>query len=378
MEHATLLGNTFEDYYTFDFHKELAEKIVKEDGITMENIGTNANLSTLYERGIELSAWIPLFEKNGDIPELKSVRFFEMIRYSLAISTFIKGIDQYTAGRDFSKTNHSQFAVFAYYSSIYQLLTSFLTLHGIIYIPKGIEEINIKTVERKIEKGQVREITKFHQDWSKFYKGHYSDSKGWKFIYINSNHKIRWKDFADLLKLYLYNNWEAEIPEGVKRFWGYIKVLNEYRLNRYKDEYSYSINFINKKEFNRCLNDHYWEPARIRHQKIYENRKYDIMCGKYFEKDGKPPDALAKGERDFFSDCCKDLILWQYTNLRGFIDFVKQNSSSEKVYLKGLNGIADNPFIKINRLVLTDIGDNKELLKINKSIPVFIELFLSP
>ncbi len=140
--HADLLRLTFEDYYTFDFSKELAEKVVKEDGITMENIGINAKLSTLYKRGLELSAFVPLFETKRDFPELKSVRFFEIIRYSLAVSTFVKGIDQYTSAREFSKTNHSQFTVFAYYSSIYQLLTSFLALHGIVYIPNGIGEIN--------------------------------------------------------------------------------------------------------------------------------------------------------------------------------------------------------------------------------------------
>jgi hypothetical protein len=235
--HARLLANAFDDFGTFDFNKEVAKKVVDEHGEALRNVKSEdlfktENLSLLINAGLETLPLIPVFERQEKELVLKSTRFFEIIRYALAVSSFVKGVDQFVAGEKLSEKRQRQFTVFVYYSSIFHFLTSFLTLHGTVYIPTSSEGFTLQDMETiRKEGGDFRQITKISPiSFDRFRKGVFSHQKGeWSFSDIRNDHTTRWKEFCDLLKKYVRNNWESQIPEGVIRFWGYMRVLNEYK-----------------------------------------------------------------------------------------------------------------------------------------------------
>ena len=100
---ARTLAMAFDDFGTFDFNKELAKKVVKEHGETFgkfkrtRDFLSNENLGLLFEAGAEILPLIPFFERQNGKLILKSTRFFEIIRFALAVSAFIKGADQFAS-----------------------------------------------------------------------------------------------------------------------------------------------------------------------------------------------------------------------------------------------------------------------------------------
>ena len=176
-KHSALLAENFEDLAHFDFHKELAEKMVSEEKVTLEDIfADNKKLALLFKRGVEMMPLLAVFEKEKDRLALKSKRFFEIIRFSLAISSFVRGVDQFSLACRISKLDCPQFSVFAYHSSIFHLMHPFITLHGRVYIPKTIANLSIETMETSKEGEQTKELIKIHPEWNKFVKGIYSAS----------------------------------------------------------------------------------------------------------------------------------------------------------------------------------------------------------
>lgn len=372
--HASFLTNCFEDYYKFDFNKELAFK-AKQKGITSKNITEEKNYNEIQKIIYEISPLHPYFEFEGEKPLLKS-RFYEILRYGFAIISFIRGFDQFLAGKDFLKhSNHKQFTIFALYQSIFHLQTSFLNLHGVVYFPKIISRWEVNKI-KTFDGNKLRELIHTHTDWKEHIFGTFSNkNQNWDFSKIGLNHIDRWKKYADILKLYIKNNWLEQIPEDVKNFWGYLKVINEYKKNFWKQGLKYTIK-PTKKELLSTLANYYDEPCKIRNEKIYENRKYDIMSFGWWGKAKKPPEEFIKVEGDFFYRYNKSLLIWQYSNLKEYLDFVEKKCSSHEVFMKGLDALIQMPIIKMNRYLLDSILNNEEIKNIKPAIPEFIRLFL--
>ena len=376
--HSSLLVKNLEDFARFNFERELAERLVYEEKLTLEEIFADKDkLGIMFKRGVEMLPLVPVFEEHKGKLELKSRRFFEMIRFSLATSSFVKGIDQFSCACRISELDCPQFAAFAYYSSIFHLIHSFVTIHGRVYIPKTIADVDFKTEEKIIEKEKVREIIKIHPKWNKFVKGMYSKNHDWLFQNVGVGHAERWKDFADILKLYIRNNWRSQIPDGIIRFWGYMKVLEEYKKNFYKPHMKYSIDFSSDQEIIDTLNNCYSTPVEVRHQKIYENRRYDLMASSYWKVGKTPSESFVEAELSFFKDCNVDLLKWQYRNLKECLSYVQVHCSEKKVYYKGLNAITGNPYLASDLIALQFILESKEVAEIDKNLPEFVKLLLS-
>ena len=383
-KHSMLLTKTFDDYGTYDFYKELAAKVVTKHRKEIEASGdfkkflaNNENLLSIFNQGAELLPLTPVFEKEGTKLVLKSARFFEISRYAIAVSTFIKGVDQFVSAEKILESKQYQFIVFAYYSSIFQLLTSFLALHGIVYIPKSSEGHSIEELKSKQEDGTTKKILKFTPiGFDKFTKGICSNTNNeWAFSYIGNDHTTRWKEFCDLLKTYLRNSWENQIPEGVVRFWGYIKVQAEYNQRFWDSEKKeYEIAFADKNEFINALNLYRFYPAKIRHQKIYEDRHFDLFAWAYFEKKQSPPDEIKNGEQDFFRDFAKGMVLWQHENLKEAFDFAQINCKNKEYFYVGMNAIADTPDVKILEYLRDSLYSEKILYELKRTLPDFINM----
>ena len=302
------IKSNFIKYSNFDLNKTVAEQLI-DKGITLESLGKNENLAELFKIGMEYSPYIPLFKNVDNKPVLLSTNFFEMIRLAFSFSSFIKGLDQYVAAKKIEITKQNQFIVFTYYSSIFHLITSFLSIHENLFLPKIIQDIEVTTLEKREES----EIINFHSEWNKYIFAKYSEKYNkWNFKYCGLNHNERWKLFSDILKKYLKNNWEDQIPEGVTEFWGQMKVQDEYPKHMYKKEWMYSIQFVDKIDYRRKLNYIYKIPTKIRHQKIYENRRWGLFSYAYLEKNEKPPKEIEELEITIFRKFCESMIFWMY------------------------------------------------------------------
>lgn len=378
-KHSALLFENFEDFAHFDFNKELAEKMVSEEKVTLEDIfANNKKLALMIKRGVEIMPLLAVFEKEKGKLTLKSKRFFEIIRFSLAISSFVRGIDQFSLACRISELDCPQFSVFAYYSSIFHLMHSFIAVHGRVYIPKTITNFSIELIETSKEGEQIKELIKIYPEWNKFVKGIYlAGSNEWFFQNAGVSHTERWKDFADVLKLYLRNNWRDQIPQDVIRFWGYVKVLEEYRKNFYKPRMRYSIDFSSEREIINTLNKCYGVPAEIRHQKIYGNKRYDIMALPYWRVGKIPSHSFIEAELNIFKDCNENLLRWQYSNLKECLSYVESHCSQKDVYYKGLNAITKNTYLASDLITRHFISESKEVVQIDKNILHFVELLLT-
>jgi hypothetical protein len=384
---AILLSQTFNDFGTFDFNREIAEKMMTKYGKEIEQAGSfpkflaiNENLVSLFNESSELLPLIPLFERDGTKLVLKSVRFFEINRYAIAISAFIKGVDQFVSVEKILESKQYQFIVFAYYSSIFQFLTSFLALHGIVYISKSSEGTSLEVVKTEKESEITKQIVNFTPiGFEKFIKGKYNDSNSqWDFANISNDHTTRWKEFCDLLKLYLRNNWESQVPRGIERFWGYMKVQGEYKQKRWdKDKKFYQVAFKDKNEFISTLSQYSFYPSKIRHQKIYEDRHYDLFAWAYLTHNETLPDDMKTPEQEFFRECAKDILLWQYRNLKEVFDLVQSICANKESFYKGMNAIADTPDIRILEYLKEPLMKDIILYKLNKNLSEFINLLFA-
>lgn len=382
---AQLLAATFNDFGTFDFNKELAEKMVGEHKAFQKfeptrDFLTNENLKLLLQAGIEISPLIPLFESQEGKLILKSTRFFEIIRLALAVSAFIKGADQFVSAEKLSIAKQHQFTVFAYYSSVFHLITSFLALHGIVYCPKSMEGVSFTDIRKKQDGEKVKEIVKISPiGFDKFVKGiFHSESERWSFSTISNDHTTRWKEFCDLLKKYIGNNWEKEIPGGVIAFWGYMKVIAEYKEKFWDEEKKeYHIAFSSTKEIVKVLNSCQYLPARIRHQKIYEDRHFDLFGESYTRKSQNPSDELAEAEGGFFRVLAKEMLAWQHANFQEFFKDIEKKCAEDVYFIKGMNAVADNPFVKALEYLKAPLAKEELLFSVNKNLPAFVEMLFA-
>ena len=241
-----------------------------------------------------------------------------------------------------------------------------------MFLPKIVQDVEVTTVEKREES----EIVNFHSEWNKFvYARHLDNDKGWVFQYCGLNHIERWRLFSDVLKKYLRNNWEVQIPKGVTEFWGQMKVQEEYPKHMYKDEWRYSIEFIDKKDYIRKLGYLYRLPVKIRHQKIYENRRWGLFSYAYYNKGKKPSKEIEDIEISIFRRFCESMINWMYDIHSYILTTIEKNLSNE-VFYRALNRITENPSLQITKISFNDLINEPILKTINKKIPLFIELIL--
>jgi len=369
---AERIKNNFIEYSKFNLNKTVAEQLVNK-GITIETLGKNENLAELFKVGMQYSPYIPLFKNVNNKPVLISNKFFEMIRLASSYSSFIKGLDQYVAAKKIEIAQQNQFIVFAYYSSIFHLITSFLSIHDHLFLPKIIQDVEVTTVEKR----KRSEIVNFHSVWNKYIFAKYSEKENrWLFRYCGLNHNERWKLFSYILKKYLRNNWEDQIPDGVTEFWGHMKVQEEYPKHMYKDEWLYSIQFIDKNDYIRDLDHIYNIPTKIRHQKVYENRRWGLFSFAYLDKNEKPPKEIEDIEMTIFKSYCESMILWMYKIHIDVLNILEKDLPNS-VFYKGLNGVTKNPYLQLNKYNIRELINEPIINTLNNKIPLLIELIFT-
>ena len=199
---------------------DISEPALKSKGVVLEYF---------VREGMKYNIHIPVFSQKEDKITLLHEQLFDSFVLSNIFASFLRGIDQYPAGTCMYEHGFEQFAMFCHYTSIYQLVHAMLLLHGICFVANPISGQNVQTVRtEKTEEGR-KEIVKitFAYLGKSCLQGDYK-SGSWTFAPCGFSHEERWKRFAEILKKYIGNNWINQIPNGVKRYYGYLKVIEEY------------------------------------------------------------------------------------------------------------------------------------------------------
>lgn len=276
------------------------------------------------------------------------------------------------------KNGFEQFAMFCHYASIYQLVNAMLLFHGICFVAHPISGQNVQTVKsEKTEKGR-KEITKitFSYLGKSCLQGNYK-SGCWMFVPCGFSHEERWKRFTEILKKYIDNNWESQIPKDVKRYFGYLKVIEDYREHRWKPKKVYPIEFNNSDEFKRILNKSWRIIPKMRNEAIYRNIRFDAAERVVVEQ-GVFPKELLDARMGLLRKFNESMIDWVFNYIKESLFNIKAILRDNSTYYRALNLVSSNPIIEISDANLKRIQESPELDMINKNIKEIIPLILPP
>lgn len=199
----------------------------------------------------------------------------------------------------------------------------------------------------------------------------------WAFVPCGFSHEERWKRFAETIKKYISNGWVNQIPEGVIRYYGYLKVIEEFRESRWKPKKVFSIKFENLDEFKNILNKSWILIPKIRNEAIYKNIRFDI-AERVYATQGVFPKELLDAKIEILKKFNEAMIDWVYRNLRAICTRIREILKNDPLYFRSLNVVTSNPIIELSDLDLKRIQESSELDKINKGIKEIIPLIVPP
>jgi len=348
---------------------DISEPALKSKGVVLEYF---------VREGMKYNIHIPVFsQKEGKITLLHE-QLFDSFVLSNIFASFLRGIDQYPAGTCMYEHGFEQFAMFCHYTSIYQLVHAMLLLHGICFVANPISGQNVQTVRtEKTEEGR-KEIVKitFAYLGKSCLQGDYK-SGSWTFAPCGFSHEERWKRFAEILKKYIGNNWINQIPNGVKRYYGYLKVIEEYREHRWKPKKVYQIGFKDSEEFKRILNKSWRLIPKIRNEAIYKNIRYDI-AERVDIREGVFPKELLDARMEILRKFNETMIDWVCNYIQESITKIKGILKDNSLFYRSLNTVSSNPIIDISDPDLKRMQESSELDRINKNIKEIIPVILPP
>lgn len=374
---ASALAKSFRQLSAYSPTKEAAKRLAEQGKIDPSKPSKEL-VNEILKEGMKYGLHIPFFYKKEEKIYVYQEKLFDSFVLSSIFANFLRGIDQYPAGICMHENGYTQFSLFCHYSSIFQLVNAMLSLHGICFVSHPISGINIETVKKeKLGRG-MKEIEKFTFTYlgQKCLQGNYKSGK-WIFVPCGFSHEERWKRFAEVLKRYIGNGWVDQIPIKVKRYFGYLKVMEEYREHRWKPKNSYSTDFKDMNEFKKILNQSPLIIPKIRHESIYRNIRYDIAERVYINQ-GIFPEKLLEARIEILREFNESMVDWVYRYILGTLYRVKEVLDDDSLYFKALNIVSYSPIIKISDPDLKRMQESPELDKINKNIKEIIPLLLPP
>jgi len=376
---AVQIAQSFKDLASYSPTDAMVQALIRQgriDSSTPPSKYRRLIMEYFISNGMKHNPYFPVFQRKKGIISLYEEKMFEPFVLANVFAGFLKGVDQYPAGLLMYENGFEQFSVFCHYTSIYQLINSFLQLHGICFIAKPVSGQRTELInEEKTQAGKKQLIRGTLESLGcKCLRGNYKPN-GWTFVPCGFSHKDRWKGFAEILKKYIDNRWDNQIPKGVKRYYGYLKVVEEYRKNRWREQMRYSIDFTSLVEFKRFLNKSSLIIPRIRNEAIYRNVRYDIMERPQVEK-GIIPDELMATKIKLLREFNEAIIEWIFVDIKNTLEMIRKVLNDDGLYFRSLNMITDNPIMRLLDLNFEKIQKSSELDKINKNIKEFIPLIL--
>jgi hypothetical protein len=249
--------------------KSLDSKKVKEPSGDPEAIRT---LGKVWE-----FLGIPTFIRNGEKIQTVNPETFDYSVFGESIGAFCIGLDQMLVATDLTKIGHQVFETLAWYSAAYQFLDSILSIRGVhfIYKPlapsvvtKGLKDVYGKRKEIFESKKRYFEIPVLVGE---------TDGTNWSFTKSSLSHELRWQKFGAFLIWLLDNEGGADIPIEIKRLYGYLKAIDEYKRHRL-EQMEFKIELSSNGAFKSAIGSYGGKIASIRHEAVYQNRAYDVFA----------------------------------------------------------------------------------------------------
>jgi hypothetical protein len=310
--------------------------------------------SNEIEKNIEtiVPGYFPTFlakYENGTLEiSLKHLNLFELCVMSTTLESYYRGVDQFPPGIYLEKMDYTQFAIFAHYSSIFHLVDSFLSIHGLIFIPSPKNDVEIVPTQKPeglperlvhifptMRLGQLKKrngdpIEAVKATARMLTKGR---DKRWIFEPTNLRHETRWEEFGKLLLLYLDNGLSDQIPKNLRYF---IEYFGNHIL----------IGSPEWGDYNAVENDAHLKILipkacrnipKVRHEAIYRNEAWDKAAkyaSKILKQEDLPMDPL-KYKIYHTKQLNISLLKWQTEIISTFVEATKKQLGNDSIFLAG-------------------------------------------
>src|SRR2546426_2883073 len=159
--------------------------------------------------------------------------YFGTLALGEALSEFLIGVECLGAYEILEKKDYDPLASFIGYTSSFHLIDSFLSLHGIFYVPFPIQELQWNTFRRtrderargaRIERLEAKRLRSLNSEPISCVVATLDPSVNtWEFSVIarRSAHKLKWAAYGDLVIQLIKEGGVGAIPREIADFFGY-------------------------------------------------------------------------------------------------------------------------------------------------------------
>ena len=304
---------------------------------------------------------------------------FDYAVFGESIKSFCIGLDQLLVCFDLEKLNHHAFETFASYSSAFQFADCIMSVRGVHFVQRPLATPLVRTTTKKVlsspKPKELLEIVERHFELP-FIRGE-TRGAGWSFERASPSHEKRWNDFGRLL-ISIINNGESEqIPDGISRMYGYLKMISDYKAHRL-DWSSFTVEFKSEGQFKSAISAHGKALANMRHRAVYQNQTYDVFSYAMLQQ-SRMVDDFANSGRKFMKSFAVSVAKWSAEMLADVWSFLKNLKPSPQ---RGLDwsdvACSYIPLqIALTELRLEKIHAKKEIVSISDAIPNLVTDILS-
>jgi hypothetical protein len=219
---------------------------------------------------------LPAFVRKGSKIGVSDISTFDFSVLGEAICSFCRGLDQLLVIIDLDRLRHRAFETLACYSAAYQFVDSILSIHGIHFIYRPLARWRVGKERVKIHRRKA-EVISFRRKYFEipFVLGE-TDRTTWKFSRATASHELRWEKFGEFLIALIGRRKSSEIPIEVRKMYGYLRMVDEFRRHRFEDKV-----FTDKIEgdgaMKSAISKYGRSIAEIRHKAVYQNQSYDLL-----------------------------------------------------------------------------------------------------
>ena len=160
---AIATARSFRELANYSPTKEIVKDLIGQGKIDTSKPVQNARTAVVeyfLTDGAKYNVHIPVFFRKAGKLVLRQEKLFDSFVLSNTIAGFLRGIDQYPAGLCLQEHGFEQFALFCHYTSLYQLVNSFLSLHGSCFVAKPISGQTVEKVTGPWIEKQRRHVFK--------------------------------------------------------------------------------------------------------------------------------------------------------------------------------------------------------------------------
>jgi hypothetical protein len=315
---------------------------------------------------------IPTFSRDGSEIRLSDPQTFDYSVFGESIASFSIGLDQCLVALGLASMGHQVFETFAWYSAAYQFLDSILSIRGIHFLYKPLSPFVVRKERRRVN-GELKEIMETKRRYFELPIILAENNGGtWSFRPTNLSHEIRWDKFGMFLISLVEAGKSKEIPDDVKRLYGYLKAIDDYKKHRLEWR-EFKIDLPTNGSLMSAIASYGKGIAEIRHQAVYQNRSYDVFAYAALSSNAQM-EEFTKARMTFVRKFTYALARWNAEMLSEIWSYLKGMKPYPASGVDWLElACAYIPLrMHLTQVRLDEIVRNPEIMSIHASIPDII------